>query len=238
MGNLLRPTFYVQDPGADLSPTLLERYSMNHRIHAGPHGDVWYAVDKATAKIVAVKVYHTDIPVVKILNVANRIFDVPQVRNGELQHYAICKCHGIFVTRTRVAVVMEYLTGPSVYQWLQDESEITEFDCSQIFKQVLQALRYMHRQNIGHRDIRLEQLLFSEKATKTVKLTELVHCVRYRKRCGRVQPLHEPKPSVLRFAPPEVIQKGTWTTASDMWMAGCLLFELLCYFMPRAYPAW
>ena len=53
----------------------------------------------------------------------------------------------------------------------------------------MEAVRYLHRRGIGHRDVRAEQCQFTSEAAKVLKLTELTHCTTYRTRTGRY---HQP----------------------------------------------
>ena len=59
---------------------------------------------------------------------------------------------------------MEYLPGTSLGSYLkaQPNLKIPEKYCKRIFRSIASALKYMHRINIAHRDIKLENVILDE----------------------------------------------------------------------------
>lgn len=91
----------------------------------------------------------------------------------KLDHPNIVKFYESFETSRHVYLVTEYVSGPSLLQYLKSKPSRTleEDEAKRIWKQVVEAVSYLHSKNITHRDIKLENVLLS-KDLQTVKLID------------------------------------------------------------------
>lgn len=108
----------------------------------------------------------------------------------------------------------------------QTNKRLNEIECASIFKQVVEAIGYCHRNGIFHRDIKPENVLidkyrriklidfgFSVKSTASTKLTLF---------CG-----------TPNYMSPEIILKREYLGGpSDVWALGVMLFVLTCGYFP------
>ena len=67
--------------------------------------------------------------------------------------------------------VMEYLEGGELKEYLNDKGRLEEEEAQMIFSQIVDAIFYCHRQQIIHRDLKLENILLESLETKVVKVT-------------------------------------------------------------------
>lgn len=81
----------------------------------------------------------------------------------KVDHPHILKMYEYFIEDEKILLVTEICDGGELFDRAQDK-EITEYDASVMFKQILLALTYLHSNcGIAHRDIKPENFLFERK---------------------------------------------------------------------------
>lgn len=88
-----------------------------------------------------------------------------------ISHPNIVKLYDVIEDDRSIHLVMEYVNGGSLQQNLRLKSkklEVTE--CKRVFKQIVDAVKYIHSKNIFHRDIKLENILLDYR--RNVKLID------------------------------------------------------------------
>ena len=94
---------------------------------------------------------------------------------SNLDHPNIVKYFGVYEDDYYIHILMEYLKGYDLYKIiaLKKYTGFDEKDICEIIYQLLQALSFIHNQNIIHRDIKPENILFaSKKDYSTLKLID------------------------------------------------------------------
>lgn len=93
-----------------------------------------------------------------------------------------------------------------------------------IFRQICDALSYLHRHQIVHRDIKLENIMLSEEGTGFLAkladfgLAEKIYAGESRSRS---------RSGTAAYMAPEILMGKPYGVASDIWSLGCLLYILL-----------
>lgn len=85
--------------------------------------------------------------------------------------------------------------------------------------QLLKGLAYMHSMNIMHRDIKLENLLISDK--KQLKICDFGFA-RHVKRSESEEQLTD-YVATRWYRPPELLVGATYSKEIDIWAVGCIL---------------
>lgn len=123
---------------------------------------------------------------------------------------------------------MEEAKGISLLSYIKSlpNRKMTETTARKIFKQIIEALVYMHSRNIYHRDIKMENIILDNQLkVKIIDLGFGVYSSNDRKMsffCGT--------PS---YMPPEmVLKKDYFGSAVDIWSIGIVLYVLLCGTFP------
>jgi len=127
----------------------------------------------------------------------------------------------VYSSEAGVQVCVEGLSGGDVFDHLFEQERLTEAEAAAVLAQLLDALEYMHGQNIAHRDIKPENLVYVAADRKHVKLIDFGFAKAWdgetpmRRTCG-----------TDGYRAPEVM-KGSYTMKADLWSVGVLAHVLL-----------
>lgn len=66
--------------------------------------------------------------------------------------------------RMNVNLVMEMCIGKSLFHYIKKKPglKLPEDECKWIFRQIVEAVAYLHANNIVHRDLKLDNILIDE----------------------------------------------------------------------------
>ncbi|KAI6647300.1 MAP kinase-activated protein kinase 2-like protein [Oopsacas minuta] len=145
------------------------------------------------------------------------------------------------------AIVMEYMEGGDLYDFISTKGSFTEKEAAHIILQICEALFHLHSLNIAHRDLKPENSLTNIRATKInhentikdliIKITDFGYAKEDDQQMK--SPLYTPY-----YVPPEVIVNDAfWPGAyvhfydksCDMWSLGVIIYIILCGY-PPFYP--
>ena len=137
---------------------------------------------------------------------------------SNLDHPNIVKYFGVYEDELYIHILMEYLKGYDLYKIiaLKKYTGFDEKDMCEIVYQLLQALSFIHNQNIIHRDIKPENILFANKKDySTLKLIDF----------GLSTYLEKSKSIVGTpyYMAPEMIE-GRSYPQSDIWSLGVIIY--------------
>lgn len=122
-------------------------------------------------------------------------------------------------------LVMEYLDGGTLRDLLLDQENyrISTRLVQKYGTEIANALDYIHREGLIHCDVKPENLLF-DKDRKTLKLADFGCAVR----------ANDPAPDSwsYHYASPEHAEGKRLSFASDLYMLGCVLHEMLVGAVP------
>ena len=136
---------------------------------------------------------------------------------SNMDHPNIVKYFGVYEDEYHIHILMEYLKGYDLSKIITlkqyntyDEKNICEIIC-----QLLNALYFLHNQNIVHRDIKPENILFADKRDfSTLKLVDFGLATNYHKNSKTVV-------GTPYYMAPEMIE-GNFYPQSDIWSLGIL----------------
>jgi serine/threonine protein kinase len=179
--------------------------------------------DQATATVCEVKDVQTGIPFAVKIPKENcpQVGDELSILQG-LSHPSIIPVNGL-QTPNGVCLVMPYAFGGDLLSWIQSRP-LDEDTVKGIIFNILQALVYLHGQQIWHRDIKPENLLVMDHALSPdcVVLADFGFARRFPNGfCD------DEFPGSLQYAAPELIRGDSYTEKVDIWalditMYGCL----------------
>jgi calcium/calmodulin-dependent protein kinase I len=146
-----------------------------------------------------------------------------------MKHPHIVKFVDWFESRDKYYIVTQLATGGELFDRICEQGRFTEKDASQTIRQVLEAVDYLHDNNVVHRDLKPENLLY---------LTSAPHSDLVLADFGIAKML-DSKDEVLTtmagsfgYAAPEVMLKKGHGKPVDMWSLGVITYTLLCGYSP------
>ncbi|CAN8004830.1 unnamed protein product [Ixodes pacificus] len=77
-----------------------------------------------------------------------------------LKHPNIVQLLETYEDKNKVYLVMELVTGGELFDRIVEKGSYTEKDASDLIRQILEAVDYMHSQGVVHRDLKPENLLY------------------------------------------------------------------------------
>lgn len=82
-----------------------------------------------------------------------------------LNHKSIVKVFNCFTLQKemKVALVLEYLEGGDLREYMDIKKVISEKEAQKLFDQLFHAIQYCHKESIIHRDLKLENIMFDDK---------------------------------------------------------------------------
>ncbi|SDC64812.1 serine/threonine protein kinase [Terribacillus halophilus] len=204
--------------------TLNERYEIHRLIGGGGMANVYLAQDVILDREVAVKVLK--------LEYAND--DEFIARFHREAHAATSLSHPNIVTIYDVGdeegiyyMVMEYVSGMTLKQYIQTHGTIVVPDTVDIMKQVTSAISHAHANGIVHRDIKPQNILIDDYGK--VKVTDFgiataLSATSLTQTNALLGSVH--------YLSPEQARGGIATKKSDVYSLGIVMFELLTGRLP------
>eukprot|EP00826_Nyctotherus_ovalis_P050355 TRINITY_DN6160_c0_g1_i2.p1 TRINITY_DN6160_c0_g1~~TRINITY_DN6160_c0_g1_i2.p1 ORF type:complete len:258 (+),score=44.05 TRINITY_DN6160_c0_g1_i2:197-970(+) len=93
-------------------------------------------------------------------NIKNRMLLIKEIEiMRRLEHPRIIKLYAVYETDKAIYLVTEYIEGGELLQRVNNNGPFSEKGASMVIKCVLEALEYCHKNNIVHRDLKLENLI-------------------------------------------------------------------------------
>ncbi|KDO32188.1 CAMK/CAMK1 protein kinase [Saprolegnia parasitica CBS 223.65] len=202
------------------------KFLLGRKLGAGAYATVYECGEVATKKQYACKVYARHGLDAGALECA---LTEPYLLK-RMYHPGILRCRGFYKEPTTYVLVMEELTGGDIFAKLHESKEkLTERDICRLVKLLLEALAYMHARDVVHRDLKLENLMLeSTGENAALKIVDFGFAVQLpSKDAVLTEVLGTPG-----YMAPEVIQGQPYSTPSDVWSAGVIVYTLLCGYPP------
>lgn len=144
-----------------------ERYTLIGQIGQGASGSVVTAIDNDTDMLVAIKQMN-------LAQQSNKEFILNEILvMRENRHPNVVNYLDSYLVDNELWVVMEYLQGGSLTDIVID-TRMEEHQIATVCREVLQALEFLHKNQVIHRDIKSDNILLG--IDGSVKLTDFGFC--------------------------------------------------------------
>lgn len=138
-----------------------------------------------------------------------------------LNHDGIVKFYETFDSKNHILIIMEYISCGDLLSFVRKRTKLSEKIAKFIFKQIIEALNYIHSKGFIHRDIKLDNILIDLNnkikicdfgVSKQIKKGEIIY-----DQCG-----------TPAYIAPEILRNdGFQGGAADIWSAGIVLYAMV-----------
>jgi len=208
---------------------ILDIFKLEKIIGQGSYAIVRLVVDKRSGETFALKSYSK----LKLCDIqrkesVKREIEILQTSN----HPNIVKLHRTIDTPTQLHLVMEMGGTLSLQSYLKSKAakKLNESEVKLIFKQLVDGVSYLHKNNIAHRDLKLENILIDD--NKNIKVIDFGFSLV----TPRNKPLNVCCGTPSYMAPELIAKKNYYGHLVDIWALGILLFVLLSGYFPFKAP--
>ena len=146
----------------------------------------------------------------------------------KLDHPNIIKLYEVYENESYIYLIMEYCRGGELFDRVIAKTEkgqqYTEKEAASLFKQIMSAINYCHKNGIVHRDLKPENLLFLSKSDNSpIKVIDFGMS----KRFDSSTKIMSERVGTAYYISPEVL-KGKYDEKCDIWSAGVILYIIIC----------
>ena len=200
------------------------QYEFIKWIKSGGFGKVFLAKEISTNKEFAIKE-------ISIQNFSNEeLYNISReyMILKEMSHNNIINFHSFFTYDNKFYTVMDYARGGELSNLLENKKRLSEEEAKNIFKQIYNAVCYIHAKNIIHRDLKPNNILFlDEEKTHIVIIDFGISGIANGNQKEQI------KAGTVKFLPPEMLSGKVFAsnTRLDMWALGIILYRMVegCY---------
>jgi len=203
--------------------TTISHYRIIEKIGEGGAGIVYKAEDISLNRIVALKFLHRN-----VIATADR--KKPFIREAQaaasLNHQNICTIHGIGEAEEKVFIVMEYVEGETLQQYINNK-KLSIKEILNISLQIAEGLKEAHNKELIHSDLKSSNIMMTPKGTVKIMDFGLARSV-------GSSPITNPSTSrdSICYLSPEQIKKESIDKQSDIWAFGVILYQMITQNMP------
>lgn len=206
------------------------RYQLGELIGRGGMAEVRIAQDSRLGRTVAVKIMRSDLATDEIFlsRFRREAHSIAQMNNPNIVNIYDSGEESV-VTENGVEeclpyLVMEYVKGKTLRDILKMNGALSQRDSVQIMLGVLNALEYSHRMGIIHRDIKPGNIMISEQGI--VKVMDF-GIARVLDDSATTMTQSQGVVGTAQYLSPEQARGEQVDMRSDLYSAGCVLYEML-----------
>ncbi|KAG0047715.1 Cyclin-dependent kinase 10 [Gryganskiella cystojenkinii] len=202
------------------SSRIVDEFERINKIGEGTYGVVYRAKDKRTNEIVALKRIRMEresdgLPI-------SSLREIKLLKTLKHENIVLVKEVAVGSDLDQIFLVMEYCQQDmaALMDNIKKPYSASEVKC--LMHQLLKGIEYCHDHYVVHRDLKLSNLLLTEKGVLKIADFGLARSF------GLPSRPMTPKVVTLWYRAPELLFGDlNYTTAVDMWSAGCIFGELL-----------
>jgi len=203
--------------------TILQ-YRILEKLGEGGMGIVYKAEDTELNRIIALKF------------LPGNLMDKPRLRTrlkrearaaASLNHPNICTIYGFHETKEFIFIVMEYVEGLTLKQFIEKEAPFNEQRTKEIIIQVAEGLSAAHNNGIIHRDIKSDNIML----TKDGFVKILDFGLAKMEQTPTITHTKSPMGTVA-YMSPELVKGEKVDHRTDLWSMGVVLYEMLTGKLP------
>ena len=208
----------------------LSKYEIGHTLGKGAYAKVKVVTNLITQEKCAMKIYDKD----KLNDNSKRKCVYREIEIlKRINHRNIAKLIEVITTQNHILIVQELVNGISLRDYynreIRNQKGISEHKANifkKIFKQIFDAMNYLHKNYMAHRDIKLENILMTREYE--IKIIDFGF--------GMYNPENKLQNffcGTPNYMPPEIAFKKPYVgQKADLWSLGVLVYKMYCADFP------
>ena len=216
--------FFTFDASSFKSSNHYNQYQFIRWIKSGGYGQVFLSKHVYTNKEYAIKQIDTsEFSNEDLYNISRENLIL-----RSMVHKNVIRCYNSFAHENKFYTVMDFAEGGELTYLLKDKGALNEDEAKKIFKQIYEAVCYIHSRNIIHRDLKPNNILFLDKEKTHIVIIDFgISGMSNGNQKEKI------KAGTTRFLPPEIVGGEEFSSSQklDIWALGVILFLMVegCY---------
>ena len=208
----------------------LSKYEIGQVLGKGAYAIVKIVTNIQTKEKFAMKIYEKE----KLNDISKKKCVYREVEIlKRVNHENIAKLIDVINTPKQILIIQEFVQGISLRDYynkeIRNQKGISEHKSKifkKIFKQIFEAMNYLHKNHMAHRDIKLENILM----TKDYCIKIIDFGFGMYNPDNKLQTFYCGTPN---YMPPEIAFKKPYVgQKADLWSLGILIYKLFCADFP------
>ncbi|CAE8638441.1 unnamed protein product, partial [Polarella glacialis] len=200
-----------------------EDYQLGSQVGSGTMAVVKRALRRSDGLKVAVKCVRSDDE--EILHFARAEYDIMR----SCRHHAIVSVDALYSSATHVWIVMEFCEDGDLLNYCRRKGPFEKMQELSLFRQLLEAVDYLHRKRIVHRDLKPTNCLLKESA-RYLKVTDFNSARIVGQGIGSSAMLTDR--GTRAWSAPELLLSSHWNERVDIWTCGMIFYFMVCGDVP------
>ena len=216
--------FFTFENSSFKSSNYFNQYQFIRWIKSGGYGQVFLSKHVYTKKEYAIKqIDTTDFSNEDLYNISREHLIL-----RSMMHKNVIRCYDSFAHNNKFYTVMDFAEGGELTYLLKDKGTLSEDEAKKIFKQIYEAVCYIHSQNIIHRDLKPNNILFLDKERTHIVIIDFgISGMANGNQREKI------KAGTTSFLPPEMASGEEFSSNPklDIWAMGIILYVMVegCY---------
>ena len=195
----------------------LNQYEIIKFIKSGGYGEVLLSKNKITKELVSIKKIDLKGFSPEDLYSISR----ESIYLSNLVHKNIIKIYGSFAYKNYLYNIMPYCEGGELTQLINSNNYLSEKRIKEIFIQIVEGVEFIHNNNVIHRDLKPNNILFLDKEKTKVVIIDFGLSGFSN---GLIKEVI--KAGTFKFLSPEILCRENFSSSSkiDIWALGVILY--------------
>ncbi|KAJ2077932.1 hypothetical protein H4R24_004818 [Coemansia sp. RSA 988] len=201
-------------------------FKIKRKLGSGTYGSVFKAKHISTKRSVALKFVKYNRAGTKSARRHNERIEREIKLQSLLHHPNIARLYDVIQLPDQAGMVLEYVKGCDLLDYVNSYGRLREDEACRVFRQIVSAVDYMHRNCIVHRDLKLGNIMLDRSGQVRIIDFGFADTFEWGKQhntfCG--------SPS---YASPEIVCSVKYTGPEiDIWSMGIVLYYMLTGLLP------
>lgn len=147
-----------------------------------------------------------------------------------INHTHIVRIYNVLELNKAVYIFMDYCKNGDLLEYLRNRAPLEEKETSTFFRQIIDAVHYLHSLDIAHRDLKCENIFLMK--NNKIKIGDFGFAQWCRDQSG-IYRFSDTFCGSTAYAAPEILQGFCYDPKLyDIWALGCILYIMTTATMP------